>query len=148
MKVILKADVKGIGTAGAVVDVKDGYARNFLFPRGLALEATPGNLKVLEQQKAAEQARLAREQEEAQEVAAKIDGKTITLKMKTGENGKLFGSITTKDIADAIDQAYGVSIDRRKIELKEPIKNLGTQQIEVRVHPEVSARITLTVVAE
>ena len=148
MKVILKADVKGIGTAGAVVDVKDGYARNFLFPRGLALEATPGNLKVLEQQKAAEQARLAREQEEAQEVAAKIDGKTITLKMKTGENGKLFGSITTKDIADAIDQAYGVSIDRRKIELKEPIKSLGTQQIEVRVHPEVSARITLTVVAE
>lgn len=148
MKVILKADVKGIGTAGTVVDVKDGYARNFLFPRGLALEATPGNLKVLEQQKAAEQARLDREQEEAQEVAAKIDGKTITLKMKTGENGKLFGSITTKDIADAIDQAYGVSIDRRKIELKEPIKSLGTQQIEVRVHPEVSARITLTVAAE
>ena len=141
MKVILKADVKGIGTAGTVVDVKDGYARNFLFPRGLALEATPGNLKVLEQQKAGEQ-------EEAQEVAAKIDGKTITLKMKTGENGKLFGSITTKDIADAIDQAYGVSIDRRKIELKEPIKSLGTQQIEVRVHPEVSARITLTVAAE
>lgn len=148
MKVILKADVKGIGKAGSAVTVKDGYAHNFLLPRGLAVEASTGNLKNLEQQKKTEKARLAKEKADAQGLANTLAGKAVTIKAKTGENGKLFGSITSKDIAEAIAKTFKVEIDKRKIELKEPIKTLGSQEIEIKLHPEVAAKITLAVVAE
>ncbi len=148
MKVILKADVKGIGKAGSAVEVKDGYAQNFLFPRGLAVEASTAALKELEQKKAAQKAQAKRDLLAAQAVAEKINGQTVVVKVKTGENGKLFGSITTKDIAEAITKTFQVTIDRRKVELSEPIKNLGGYQVEVKIHPEVTAKIDLQVVAE
>ncbi|MBO8126636.1 MAG: 50S ribosomal protein L9 [Firmicutes bacterium] len=148
MKVILKADVKGVGKAGSAVEVKDGYARNFLLPKGLAVEATAGNLKNLKQQQAAEKARLRKEKEEAQAAADKINGKTVVIKAKTGEGGKLFGSITSKDIAETITKTFQVTIDKRKVELSEPIKTLGAREIEIKMHPEVTARVNLQVVAE
>ncbi|NLY55373.1 MAG: 50S ribosomal protein L9 [Firmicutes bacterium] len=148
MKVILKADVKGIGKAGSTVEVKDGYARNYLLPRGLAVEASAGALKELEQQKAAQAAQAKRELLAAQAVAEKIHKRTVVVKVKTGENGKLFGSITSKDVAEAITKTFQVTIDKRKVELSEPIKSLGVYQIEVKIHPEVTAIIDLQVVAE
>ncbi|ADL08961.1 50S ribosomal protein L9 [Thermosediminibacter oceani] len=145
MKVILLQDVKSLGKKGDLVNVADGYARNYLFPKNLAVEATPGNLAKLEQEKKARENKLAKEKKEAEELAQKIKKGTVTLKVKAGEQGKIFGSITSKDIAEALRQQYGVEIDKRKVQLDEAIKSLGSYEVTVKLHPEVEARIIVRV---
>lgn len=145
MKVILLKDVKDLGEKGDLVNAKSGYARNFLIPKGDALEATPGNIKKWKK----EQAELAEEKEvehsEALALKEKIEAISINIQGKAGEGGRLFGSITSKDIADRLKKDHGISIDRRKIELKDNIKALGTTNVDVRVYPEITANLTVNV---
>lgn len=145
MIVILLKDVKGTGKAGEVVKVNDGYARNMLIPKGFAKEATEGNIRNLEKQKA-----IAAEKLEAQKAAAKAQAEeiskiTVIVKTKGGENGKLFGSITSKDIAEALEKQENIKIDKKKIELPAPIKQTGDTQVTVKLFPEVSAVIKVKV---
>lgn len=147
MKVILKEDVKGQGKKGDVVNVNDGYARNFLFPKKLAEEANISNLNSVNIKKEAEKFHLAEEKNKALKLAEKINQCAIALTIKCGEGGKVFGSITTKEMAEKLS-ASGIDIDKKKIVLKEPIKNAGVYAIEVKVYPEVAARFSLTVETE
>lgn len=148
MKVILLKDVKGLGKAGNVINASDGHARNYLIPRGLAKEATVGGIKSLKLQKAAEEKRKAQELAEAKALADKISSLTVKLKSKSGEGGRLFGSITSKDIAEAVVKQHNIKVDKRKIQLDNPIKELGTTLVEIKVYPEVTAQMKVEVVAE
>lgn len=145
MQIILLKDVKGIGKAGAVAKVSDGYARNMLLPKGLAKEATDGNLKELERQNAENEAKRQADLAEAREIAKKIEAATITLKTKSGEGGKLFGSITSQDIADALKAQMSIEIDKRKFVLNNPIKHVGQFTVEVKLYPEVTAKCSVHV---
>lgn len=146
VKVILKQTVKGLGAEGDVVEVADGYGRNFLLPRGLAVEATAANLNLRRQQdqKAAAEAR--RALEAAQAAAAKLEGCTVTLSARAGAGGRLFGSVTSQDVADALARSPGVRVDKRRIEM-DPLKAIGAFPAVIRLHPQVTARITVLVVA-
>lgn len=146
MDVILQKDVKNLGSKGDVVKVAEGYGRNYLIPRGLAIEATDKNMAELKMKKKQQKKREERELQEAQNIARKIDDKRLVLKVKAGEKGRLFGSITTKDIAEKIQSDYGVELDKRKIELAQPIRPLGNYRVEIKIHPGVIA--TLNVVVE
>lgn len=146
MKIILLKDVKELGKGGELVNSKDGYARNFLFPRGLAIEATPANLRKWEEENKKLANKKQEEENEALKLKAKIEGLTVTLTGKGGEGGRLFGSITSKDIADGLLAQHKVEIDRRKIELKDNIKIIGLQEIDVRVYPEVTAKLKVNVI--
>ncbi|MDN5331427.1 MAG: large subunit ribosomal protein [Tepidanaerobacteraceae bacterium] len=146
MKVILLQDVKTLGKKGDLVDVADGYARNYLFPKNMAVEATPGNLAKLEQEKKAKEKKLARQKMEAEELAEKIKKCHLTLKVKAGVQGKLYGSINSKNIAEALKEQCGIDIDKRKIQLDEPIKAFGSYEVPVKLHPEVEAKLTVRVV--
>ena len=148
MKVILLKDVKGHGEKGEVVNAKDGYARNYLLPRGLAIEANAKNLNILKAEKVAEDKKLKVETEEAKELAEKISKAEVVVKAKAGENGKLFGSVTNKEIAELLESQHGISIDKKKIVLPEPVKSLGKFQLEVKVYPEISTNLTVKVVDE
>lgn len=148
MKVILLADVKGKGKAGDVIKVSDGFARNMLFPKGLAKEATSGNLKQLERQKAEKAAEEAAKKEEATKLAAEIEKVTVKIETKAGENGKLFGSITSADIAAACKEQFGFDIDKKKINLSSPIKQSGSSEISVKLYPEISAKLKVEVIAK
>lgn len=149
MKVILLQDVKGLGKKGEVVNAKDGYARNFLFPRNLAKEATEGNIKVLEEQKAAQKTKKEEELEKAKELAEKLSTITVELKGKAGENGKLFGSITTMDVSDALKAQHKIDIDKRKMDIEGGnIKNIGTTIVDIKVYPKVSAKLKVNVKEE
>jgi large subunit ribosomal protein L9 len=145
--VILREDVKSLGKAGELVRVKPGYARNFLLPRGLAFEATEGNKKRIAAETRARGARDQAERAEAERFAAALGAAALTLKGKAGEEGKLFGSITAQDIADAL-AAQGHQVDRRRIELEHPIKTVGHHTVGVRLHSEVHAEVRVSVVAE
>lgn len=145
MKVILTQQVKGLGGPGDVVEVSDGYAQNYLIPRGLARKATAGALKDLEQKRAAAARREAKERAEAEELAKSLSGKVIVIKAKAGEKGHLYGSITAKDVADAVLEQAGLKIDRKKIEIPEPIKELGKREIVAKVYPGVEAAFTVSV---
>lgn len=147
MELILREDVKFLGKAGQLVRVKPGYARNYLLPHGLAYEATEGNKKRIAAETKARTARLASEKQGAEEQAAALNAVELTLAGKAGEEGRLFGSITAQDIADALS-AQGHSVDRRRIELDQPIKSLGHHTVAVRLHPEVQAEVRVNVVAE
>jgi large subunit ribosomal protein L9 len=147
MDVILREDVKDLGTAGQLVKVKPGYARNFLLPRGLAYEATEGNRRRIEVESKARTARLAQENDAARELAARLAAVPVTLARKAGEGGRLFGSITAQDIADALANS-GLAIDKRRIELEHPIKTTGQHTVHVDLHHEVKGEVRLTVVAE
>jgi len=147
MDVILREDVKTLGKAGEMVRVKPGYARNYLLPQGLAFEATEGNKKRIAAETRARTARSQAERTEAEREAATLSAVALTLAGKAGEEGKLFGSITAQDIADAL-AAQGHPVDRRRIELEHPIKTLGHHTISVRLHPEVHAEVHVSVVAE
>ncbi|MCR4440612.1 MAG: 50S ribosomal protein L9 [Peptococcaceae bacterium] len=147
MKVILTGDVKGTGKKGDVINVTEGYARNFLLPRGLAVEATKHNLAELDRQKAALDKKRAEELEKARDLKKRLDQLVVTLPVKTGEAGRLFGSITAKDIGEALLEKHGLTVDKRKIELKTPIKALGSYPVAVRLHPEVTATIDVRVSA-
>ena len=145
MKVILLKDVKGTGVKGNVVNVSDGYARNFLFPKGLAIEATKANLSELKNKEKAQQKRIEQEKQEARELAKKISDITLVIKAKSGENGKLFGSVTNKEIAQELKKQHNITIDRKKIVLNEPIKQLGQMDLEVKLYPEISGKLTVKV---
>lgn len=147
MEVILREDVKDLGRAGALVKVKPGYARNFLLPRGLAYEATDGNKRRIENEQRAKSAKAAADKGEAQALAAKLAAAHLKLKAKAGEGDRLFGSITSADLAEALGKA-GFSIDKRRIELEHPIKSLGFHSVMVRLHQEVAAEFKVTVEQE
>ena len=147
MEVILKEDVANLGHRGDVVKVADGYGRNFLLPRKLALQATLANKAVIEQMKAAAARRSAEEKVQAQALVAKLEPLTLSFTRKSGENGQLFGSVTTADIASEL-AAKGFEIDRRKIQLSEPIKSLGNFTVSVKLHREVAAHVGVHVVAD
>ncbi len=148
MKVILLRDVPGLGGLGSVKDVADGYARNFLIPRGMAVAATKANLANLEQRLRSERERQAKQLKEAEELAAKLDGLEITLRAKAGSQGRLFGAITAADISRELSRAAGVEIDRHRIELEAPLKLLGRYEVRVRIPPQHQARVTVIVEPE
>jgi large subunit ribosomal protein L9 len=148
MKVILLQDVKGHGKKGDVVNASDGYARNYLFPRKLAIEATDKNLRELRSRQAAESKRKQAELEEARKQAEALSSLEVVVKAKSGESGKLFGSITNKEIADALKKQHNIDLDRKKIVLPEPIRSLGSFQLEVKVYPEVTAKLNVKVAEE
>lgn len=145
MDVILREDVRSLGKAGELVKVKPGYARNYLLPRGLAYEATEGNKKRIEAETRARATRLAAERSGAEALAATLRGLVVTLPGKAGEEGRLFGSITTHDVAEALLK-LGHQVDKRRIELEHPIKTLGDHMVPVKLHPEVVAEIRVSVV--
>ena len=148
MKVILQQDVKGQGKKGQIINASDGYAKNFLFPKGLAIEANNNNLKILNQKKAVEQAKKQKELQEAKELAKKISEAKVLIKAKAGEGDKIFGSITVKEIAEQLKEQNDIDIDKRKIILNEPIKALGIKTVEIKVYPEVIAKLTVNVSGE
>jgi large subunit ribosomal protein L9 len=148
MKVILKKDVKGQGKTGQVIDVSDGYARNFLFPKGLAVEANQANLNVTKMQNNAIAHKKEIESEQAKKLAEKISKCTVTIKVKAGENGKLFGSINNKDIAEKLLEQHKIDIDKRKIITDEAFKMLGSYDVEVKVYPEVVAKMRVNILEE
>lgn len=145
MKVILLQDVKGTGKKGEVVNVSDGYARNFLFPRNLAQEATAQNLNELKKRQKAEQAKKQQEIEEAKKLVEKLKSITVVIKAKSGENGKLFGSVTNKEIAEELEKQHKIKLDRKKIVLPEPIKQTGEVELEVKVYAEISGKLKVKV---
>lgn len=146
MKVILLEDVKGLGKRNDLVNAKDGYAKNFLLKRNLAVEATPQNVNVMKSRAQSIKNRRLTENAEAQEVKERIDGKTIVIKTTAGENGKLYGSITNKDIADEINKQLNVEIDKKKIVIPDHhIKTLSTNKLAVKIHSGVTAQVTVVV---
>jgi large subunit ribosomal protein L9 len=147
MKLILTQEVSGLGTPGDVVDVKDGYARNYLMPRSLAVAWTKGGEKQVASIQKARGAREIKTLDEAQSVKAMLESKPVQLSAKAGASGRLFGAVTPADIATAVSAAGGPSIDRRKIELAQPVKSLGSHQLTVHLHEGVKAAVTLEVVA-
>ena len=148
MKVILKEDVKKLGQKGDLVNVAEGYARNFLFPRNLAVEASGGNLKSWKQEQKVQEKRQEREEDDAKKLAGKLEGKSVKLAVKVGEGGRLFGSVTSKDLAAAISKQLKLKVDRKKIELGDPLKTLGSHRVRVKLYPKVEAEVTAELVAE
>jgi large subunit ribosomal protein L9 len=147
IEVILREDVQTLGRAGEMVRVKPGYARNFLLPQGLAYEATEGNKKRIAGESRARASRDQAEKVQAEQVATTLSAVTLNLSGKAGEEGKLFGSITSQDVADALARA-GHTVDKRRIELDHPIKTIGEHAVRIRLHPEVHAELRVSVVAE
>lgn len=147
IEVILREDIKTLGQAGEMVRVKPGYARNYLLPQGLAYEATEGNKKRIAAETKARASRNQAEKVQAQQVATTLSGLSLTLSGKAGEEGKLFGSITSQDVADALARS-GHTVDKRRIELDHPIKTVGEHAVTIRLHPEVHAELRVSVVAE
>lgn len=144
MKVILLKDVKSVGKKGDIINASDGYARNYLLPRGLAQEATGTNVHILNNKKEAERRQKLAEIEAAQKIAESLKGKEINLSVKTGENGKLFGSITGKDIADELNKKYNLKVEKKKI-VVDNIKQVGTYDVEVKLYPEISTKIKVII---
>jgi large subunit ribosomal protein L9 len=147
MEVILKEDVATLGSRGDVVKVADGYGRNFLLPRKLAIEASTGNKKVIEQMRAASVRRSAKEKAQAEELSKQFDGLSVSFHRKSGENDQLFGSVTSADIAEALEKK-GFNIDRRKIQLHEPLKTMGEFTISVKLHKDVTTHLKVVIEKE
>ena len=145
MRVILLEDVKSLGKKGQIVDVSDGYARNFILAKKLGLEATSKNLNDLKLKKAHEDKLAAQRLQEAKDFAAKLEGLQVTLKIKAGEGGKLFGSISSKEIAEAAKEQLGLEIDKKKLVLPNPIKAIGTTDVPVKLHPQVTGELKVIV---
>ena len=145
MRVILKREVAGLGRPGDVKDVADGYAQNFLLPRGLAIEATAGEMKVLARARDAKRAKQDRAHADAEELAKRLSQMTLVFKLKAGEQGKTFGSVTSKDIAEALQREQKVDVDKTKVHLPEPLKALGVHQVEIRLLTDVRANVTVAI---
>ena len=145
MKVILLTDVKGMGKKQDIVNVSDGYARNFLFPKKLAMEATPGAAREVERRQAAERQRETERRMAAEKKAASLRGKVINVVAKCGSQGRLYGSVTGAEIAEALKQQHGVEIDKRKIELSDPIRTVGEVDVVIKLYPEISAKMLVRV---
>ncbi len=148
MKVILRADVDGVGKRGDIVEVADGHARNYLVPRGLAMKAADGAAAQASSMRRARDTKDARDRSAAEDVATKLVPKVITLAVRAGVEGRLFGSVTTADVAEAVEAQTGIVLDRRKLHLDEPIKALGTHTVPARLHHDVQFPVTVEVVAE
>lgn len=147
MKIILRKDTESLGKAGDVVVVKDGYARNYLIPRGIAFEATNGNLRQVEEEKRQQQRRLEKERKNAETLATQLEKLSITIKMKVGEEEKLFGSVTAQMISEALE-AKGITLDKRHIELEEPLKTLGIFEVPVKLAGGITSKIKVWIVRE
>ena len=145
MQVVLLEDVKSLGKKGQVVSVNDGYARNYILPKKLGIEANSKNMNELKLQKQHQEKLEAQALAEAQELASKIGTFKVELKVKTGEGGKIFGSVSTKEIAAAVKEQYGIDLDKKKMQLSEPIKTVGSHIIPVMIHKDVTAQLTLKV---
>jgi len=145
MKVILKSDVKALGKKDQVIEVADGYARNYLIPRGLAIPADKKALTDLKNREEARQRRLEAERAEAEAIVEKISGILVKIKMSAGADGRLYGSVTSKDVADALLRDFGIEIDRRKIIIPEPIKAYGNYTLDVKLYPEITGKINILV---
>ena len=145
MKVVMLKDVKNVGKRDEILNVSDGYARNFLFPQKLAAEATPGMLKEIERKRAAQDAREAERLADARAKADKLKGQVITLAVKCGEKGRLYGSVTSAEVAEALEKQYGIEADKRKIELGDPIREVGDREISIRLYTGVSTTMILRV---
>jgi large subunit ribosomal protein L9 len=145
VRVILKREVRGLGRPGEVKDVADGYAQNFLVPRGLAIEATAGELRHLAQERQAEKTKKDRAHADAEDLAKRLGTIALVFKLKAGEQGKTFGSVTNKDIAQALLSEHHIDVDRAKIVLPEPVKALGAHSVEIRLLPDVRATLTIAV---
>ena len=147
MEVILREDIERLGSRGDVVKVAAGYARNFLLPKKLAVPATESNKKIVEQERQAHLRKEAKQKDEAVDLGKMLNGASVTIAQKAGENDQLFGSVTAKDVAEALEK-QGYTIDRRKIQLDEPIKQLGEHKVAVRLHRDVTVEITVNVIRE
>ena len=147
MRIILREDVHGLGDVGDIVEVKPGYGRNYLLPQGLAVLADPKNVRRIEHEQRLISKRLASMKAEATELSSKLEGLSVTIPRKAGEMDKLFGSVTVRDISDALT-IEGVEVDRKRIRLVEPIKTLGVYKVTVRLHPEVTPEVMVWVTAE
>lgn len=148
MKVILKQDIKGVGKKDQIINANDGYARNYLFPKNLAVPADKGNMTNLQSKQSSEQHRKELEKEEALKTAKKIEGILLKLPVKSGENGKVFGSITAKEIAENLEKQYKIKVDKKKITLQEPIKVLGMFNIEIKLYDGVTAKLKVNVIGQ
>ncbi|MBA4494088.1 50S ribosomal protein L9 [Paenactinomyces guangxiensis] len=148
MKVIFLQDVKGTGKKGEVKEVAEGYARNYLIPRKLAVQATEGNMNTLKEQQRRDKKRKAEELENAKKLGDKLSEITLTLTAKSGEGGRVFGSITSKQISQELKKKFQLNVDKKKIQLEEPIRTLGVTRVPVKLHPEVTATLSVQVVEE
>ncbi len=146
MKIILTQEVSGLGAPGDVVEVKDGYGRNYLLPRGEAIRWSKGAERTAESIKTARASRAVRDAEHAVEIKSKLESGPVPVKVKAGESGRLFGAVTSADIADALAETSGEPVDRRTIQIGNPIKSLGTHEVSVKLHDEVSATVALNVI--
>jgi large subunit ribosomal protein L9 len=145
VRVILKREVRGLGRPGDVKDVADGYAQNFLIPKGFAIEATAGELKHLSRERQADKLKKDRAHADAEELAKRLATITLMFRLKAGKDGKTFGSVTNKDIAESLKKEHGVDVDRAKITLTEPLRTLGAHTVEVRLAPDIRARVMVAV---
>lgn len=147
MKVILLEDIKGVGKKDQIINASDGYANNFLFAKNKAVEATPGNLKHLEHKKRAEEAKRAEEYAKAEELCKKINDISVTIAVKTGANGKLFGAVTNKEIGAALKEQHNIDIDKKKILISDSIKAVGERTVDIKLHSKVTAKLTVKITA-
>ena len=148
MKVILLYNIKGVGKKDEIINASDGYARNYLFPKKLAIEATKENLGKLESKNEANKFKKQNEKNDAIEVANKLKELVLTIKVKAGENGKIFGGVTSKEISENLKEQYKIEIDKKKIEVKETIKNIGRFTINIKLYEGVNAKLTVNIIAE
>ena len=148
MKVILKENIKSIGKKDEVINVSDGYARNYLFAKNLAVEATPGNLAKLKTKKDSEQFKKDTEKEEAKKQAEKLEKITLVFKVKAGENGKIFGGISSKEIAEKLEKEYKIKVDKKKVNLKEAIKTLGITIVEIKLYEGVIGKVKVHAISD
>ncbi len=148
MEVLLLKDIEGLGQAGEIRKVADGYARNYLLPRGMASPATPGAIRQAESHRQSSARRKAKELSEAQALAQVLDGMTVTFQARAGESDRLYGSITNLNIAEALEEKIGQEVDRRKIDLEEPLKELGTHAVTIRLAAEAEAKVTVVIERE
>lgn len=148
MKVILKENIKGIGKKDQVINASDGYARNFLLPKGLAVEADAGNMSKLKAKQDSNAYKKSQEKEEAEKIANKLSKIMLKIKVKAGTNGKIFGGVSSKEIADNLEKQYNIKVDKKKIELKEPIKTLGAFTIEIKLFENVIGKVKIDIIAD
>ena len=148
MKVILKADIKGVGKKDEIINASDGYARNFLFPKNLAVEANKENMSKLKAKQDAKKYQKEQEKEEAKNISDKLGRIMLKIKVKSGENGKIFGGISSKEIAEGLEKNYNIKIDKKKVDLKEPIKTLGTRTVEIKLYEGIIGKLKIDVISE
>lgn len=147
MKVILKADIKGVGKKDEIINASDGYARNFLFPKNLAVEANNENISKWKAKQKSAQYQKQQEKEEAMKIADKLSKISVRIQVKAGENGKIFGGVSSKEIAEVLEKQYRISVDKKKIDLKEPIKTLGIRTVEIKLFEGVIGKVKVDILA-